>query len=56
MVVSDILNKENLSKQEIVYLLSLTDEFKIKLLFAKADEARKKHCGDEVHLRGIHPW
>jgi biotin synthase len=53
MVVSDILNKENLSKQEIVYLLSLTDEFKIKLLFAKADEARKKHCGDEVHLRGI---
>ncbi len=53
MVVSDILNKENLSKQEIVYLLSLRDQFEIKLLFAKADEVRKKYCCDEIHLRGI---
>ena len=53
MVVSDILNKENLSKQDIVYLLTIMEEFEIKLLFAKADEVRKKYCGDDIHLRGI---
>lgn len=53
MLMNDILNKENLSREDIIYLLNLSGEDEIKLLFAKADEVRKIYCGDEVHLRGI---
>jgi biotin synthase len=53
MKLSTILNKEIINKQEIVYLLLLSDDFEIKSLFSKADEIRRKYCGDEVHLRGI---
>lgn len=49
----EILGKEILIKDDIVFLLSLNDLADVKKLFAKADEVRKKHCGDEVHLRGI---
>ncbi len=40
-----------MNRDEILYYLktSGTDEE----LFQKADEVRKKHCGDEVHIRGI---
>lgn len=48
-----ILNKNELSKDEIVFLLSLSDDKDIKILFNHADEIRKKFCGDEIHLRGI---
>lgn len=48
-----ILNKKELTKEDIVYLLSLNDEKDIQLLFQYADEVRKQFCGDEVHLRGI---
>ena len=48
-----ILNKKELSKDEIVLLLSLSDDEEIKALFNRADEIRKKFCGDEIHLRGI---
>ncbi len=48
-----ILGKENLTKEDIVFLLSLKDPLEVDLLFKKADEVRKEYCGDEVHLRGI---
>lgn len=48
-----ILNKEELSKNDIVYLLSLSDKPDTEILFQHADEVRKKFCGDDVHLRGI---
>jgi biotin synthase len=48
-----ILGKENLTKEDIIFLLSLKDPLDIKLLYQRADEVRKKYCGDEVHLRGI---
>ncbi len=40
-----------MDRDEILYYLqtSATDEE----LFQKADKVRKKHCGDEVHIRGI---
>lgn len=40
-----------LSKQEIVRLL--TDEEHQGDLFKQADEVRRRHVGDEVHLRGL---
>jgi len=48
-----ILSKNELSKDEIVFLLSLSDDEDIKALFNRADEIRKQFCGDEIHLRGI---
>lgn len=48
-----ILNKKELSKDEIVFLLSLSDDEDIKILFNRADEIRKQFCGNEIHLRGI---
>ena len=48
-----ILNKKDLTKEEIVCLLSVSDKEDIEQIFNRADEVRKKYCGDEVHLRGI---
>jgi biotin synthase len=53
MDIDKILNKEELSKEEIVFLLNLTDENDLKKLFEKADSLRRLYHGDEVHLRGI---
>lgn len=53
--MQNLINKaettHNLAKEEIVFLLK-NDEFN-KELFEAADRARKKHVGDEVHLRGL---
>ncbi|MDP2363193.1 MAG: [FeFe] hydrogenase H-cluster radical SAM maturase HydE, partial [Ignavibacteria bacterium] len=51
--IKSILNKSNFTKDEIVYLLSLSDKEEIAQLFQRADEVRKEFCGDDVHLRGI---
>ena len=48
-----LLNKEELSREEIIFLLSLYDEEDIKELFKRDDEIRAQYCGDEIHLRGI---
>ena len=53
MKLDHILNKKDLSKEEIIYLLELSDFRNTRRLFDKADEVRKAYCGDEVHLRGI---
>ncbi len=53
MDLDKLLNKTELSKEEIVYLLELEKKEDIQKLFNKADEIRSKHCGDEVHLRGV---
>lgn len=46
-------NGAELSKEEIIRLLSLEDEESLSMLFKKADAVRKKYVGDEVHLRGL---
>jgi biotin synthase len=48
-----VLHNENLTREEIIFLLSLTDKHEIELLFRRADDMRKQICGDDVHLRGI---
>ncbi len=53
MNLDEILHKENLSKEEIVFLLNLSDKKEQQILFDRADEVRAKYCGNEVHLRGI---
>ena len=51
--LKSILCKPNLTKDEIVYLLSLSDTEEIARLYLRADEVRKEFCGNDVHLRGI---
>ena len=53
MNLDQILNKEELNKEEIVFLLSLQKKEELEKLYFQANEVRKKYCGDEVHLRGI---
>lgn len=53
MNLNQILNKAELNRNEIVFLLSLKDEKEIEKLYTSADKIRQKYCGDEVHLRGI---
>ncbi len=55
-MIKKILEKasteHNLSKDEIIKLLSADDETQ-KEVFVAANEVRKKYVGDEVHLRGL---
>ena len=53
MVLNKILQNSDLTREEIIYLLSLQDEGDIQKLYNRADEIREKYFGDEVHLRGI---
>lgn len=53
MNLQELLHKDELTRDEIVYLLSLNDKEDLQLLYKRADEVRAQYCGDEVHLRGI---
>ena len=48
-----ILYKSDLTKDEVIYLFSLSDKDEIAQLYKRSDEVRKEFCGDDVHLRGI---
>lgn len=51
--LNSVLYNNEFTKDEVVYLLSLTDESEIQNLYSRADEVRKEFCGNDVHLRGI---
>ncbi|MEW6194612.1 MAG: [FeFe] hydrogenase H-cluster radical SAM maturase HydE [Bacteroidota bacterium] len=53
MDLFELLHKDELSKEEIIFLLNLTSKEDISYLYTRADEVRQLCCGDEVHLRGI---
>lgn len=43
----------DLSREEIIFLLSLEEDEDVARLFAAADRVRRACCGDGVHLRGL---
>lgn len=49
----NILNKETLSHQDLVFLLSITDKKKNKQLQNYAYEIKKKYIGNKVYFRGL---
>ena len=51
--LNSILSKDSPSKEDIVFLLSLSNEEEIQELLSKAQQVRKEFCSDEIHLRGI---
>lgn len=53
MNLNSILNKNDYTKEEIVCLLSLSENSEIEKLYLRANEVRKNYCGDDIHLRGI---
>lgn len=53
MDLEKLLHSDRLTREEIIFLLSLKEKEEIERLFSRADEVRQKYCGDEVHLRGI---
>ncbi len=52
MKVRDILNQEQLSKEDLVVLLSSMGEEQ-KLLFDKAKKIKQQYIGNVVHFRGL---
>lgn len=53
MNLNELLHKDELNRDDIIYLLNLTGEEDLQQLYNRADEVRSQFCGDEVHLRGI---
>ncbi len=50
--VEEIINRDEYTKEEIVFLLKLEKEEK-KYLFEKASEIKKKYVGNKVYFRGL---
>lgn len=53
VLIDKCISTGGLSREEIVFLLSLEDEDEVARLFAAADEVRRRCCGDQVHIRGL---
>jgi biotin synthase len=51
--IDEILNKAELGKEDIIFLLSLNKKEDLDRLYEKADEIRKENIGDDIHVRGI---
>jgi len=48
-----ILAKNHLTREDLVYLLSATEEKEKQSLFRKANQVKKQHSGNVVYLRGL---
>ncbi len=53
MLADQILIKDQLSRQELVYLLTTRSEREKHTLFRKAYQVKKFHVGPQVYLRGL---
>jgi biotin synthase len=48
-----ILAKIQLTREDLVYLLSINEEKEKQALFRKSYQVKKQNCGNVVHLRGL---
>ncbi|MEI7594531.1 MAG: [FeFe] hydrogenase H-cluster radical SAM maturase HydE [Bacteroidota bacterium] len=53
MNIDEILNKEEFSRADIIYLLSLSNQEEKDKLAAKAYEVKKQYIGNIVYFRGL---
>jgi len=51
--VDEILNKDELTKEDIIFLLKLSRQEDLGKLFYRADQIRKRYIGEQVFIRGI---
>lgn len=52
-MIDKILQKENLTKEDLIYLLSINDEDELNKLFEKAYSIKEKYIGRISHYRGL---
>lgn len=52
-MIKDILEKENLSKEDLLKLIQIEDPQELQLLLDKAYEIKLKHIGNKVYYRGL---
>jgi len=52
-MINDILNKSDLTKSEIIKLLSIDSDVEMELIYKKANEVKEKYFANQIHLRGI---
>ncbi|MGF7186235.1 biotin synthase [Desulfitispora alkaliphila] len=52
-LLSKLNEQNNLTYDEIVYIIKHLDQESEQLLFQYANETRKKHCGLSVYMRGL---
>jgi biotin synthase len=52
-MIDDILSKNLLSREDLVYLLSTPEDREKQSLFRKAYQVKKQNCGNVVYLRGL---
>ncbi len=52
-MISEILQKDKLSKQHIISLLNIKNKEDMDLLFQKAYETKEKHIGKKSYYRGL---
>jgi len=52
-ILSEILNQNELTKEDIVLLLNLNNPSDLSLLFEKARNIRDQYCGAKVFFRGL---
>jgi biotin synthase len=51
--IDNILTKNALTREDLVYLLSTKAEKEKHAIFRKAYQVKKEHCGNVVYLRGL---
>ena len=52
-MINEILNKEQLSREDLITLLKLEKEEDLQLLYEKAYEVKEKYIGKVSHYRGL---
>lgn len=52
-IIERIDAAQDLSREDLIYLLQLEDETSLEKLYRLADRVRQAYVGDEVHLRGL---
>lgn len=53
MVLGDVLNKTHFTRDDLIYLLSLTDEAAINAVYDKAYAVKAEYVGQIVYYRGL---
>ncbi len=51
--ILEILNKDELAKEDLLLLLSCYDKDERELIFEKSKAKKKHHVGDKIYLRGL---
>lgn len=52
-LLDEILNKENLTKEDLIYLMKLTKSEDLDKLYKKAYEIKEKYVGRKAYYRGL---